>query len=457
MSSDLDKLKEALSILTKYNSVEEVLEAAGLSTLPLAQRYGIIGGIITFTLTISAVIALLVFGGSFDRIVEQSENTAPILMDPVEARLKRALILEELLEKREIMMGEKAKRKKDHPCEKDHSKLACRLMNAPPPKKATDYLGKEFEANYIEAYRVCQDKPGGDILSGVPEARFEAYARSYAGCGVYTDKSYRRSYGRLYEAVTCKDHKTEKKFSRHYDERPCDIVGRLVRLEPIDVDRHAHVLHEITCGEAEGENRAYDPNEVWGFVEYGPFSSSSDLAASPIFDITQNEAVFAIVNHKTEKLLGIIMITNDDPKNLKIQLEHPIMKPVASGSAEQIEACFLLLDRIFALGYRRIQLSLDTQDAVGKKLPGRLGFTFEGVLLKDMIVKDANRDSIIYGMLNSDWKKGARTTLFTNLHGDKANKVDTAIIAKGEEFDEQQRVLREQKNMEGSKTESSSK
>jgi len=159
--------------------------------------------------------------------------------------------------------------------------------------------------------------------------------------------------------------------------------------------------------------------------DFCPFSSSSDLAASPIFDITQNEAVFAIVNHKTEKLLGIIMITNDDPKNLKIQLEHPIMKPVASGSAEQIEACFLLLDRIFALGYRRIQLSLDTQDAVGKKLPGRLGFTFEGVLLKDMIVKDANRDSIIYGMLNSDWKKGARTTLFANLHGDKANKVDT--------------------------------
>jgi len=31
------------------------------------------------------------------------------------------------------------------------------------------------------------------------------------------------------------------------------------------------------------------------------------------------------------------------------------------------------------------------------------------------------------------------------------------MIAKGEEFDEQQRVLREQKNMEGSKTESSSK
>ena len=445
-SSDLDKLYAAISILTKFNSLDDILVATGLADLPLAQRYGIIGGVVTFTLTISTVIALLVFGGSFTRIAEQSAMQGEVMaMDPTQARLKRALIMEDLLEKRDAFMEDCDKDKTNHPMQDKYSKLARRLMNAPRPRTPNDYLAREYEANYIDAYRVCQDQPGGSVLSGLPEARFEAYARAYAGCGIYTDKSYRRSYGRMYEAVTCKDHKSEKKYSQHFEERPYDLVGKYVRLEPLDVKRHIEILYTITCGNAEGENRAYDPNEVWGFLSYGPFQSVSEMAVSPLFQKKEDEACFAIIDSKTDKLIGLISLTNDDPKNLKIQLEHPIVKPVAIGTAEQVEACFLLLDRLFALGYRRVQLSLDSQDAVGKKLPGRLGFTMEGMLLKDMIVKDANRDSVVYGLLNSDWKKGARTALFKNLHGDKAAKADIANVAREEETDEQKRVLAKQK------------
>ena len=103
------------------------------------------------------------------------------------------------------------------------------------------------------------------------------------------------------------------------------------------------------------------------------------------------------------------------------------------------------MDRLFALGYRRIQLSIDSMDTFAKKYCGRLGFTQEGMIPKDRIVKEANRDSLIYGMLNSDWSKGARAFLFKKLHGDKAMKSDIQNNKKEAELEQQAEYLSKQK------------
>ena len=38
----------------------------------------------------------------------------------------------------------------------------------------------------------------------------------------------------------------------------------------------------------------------------------------------------------------------------------------------------------------------------------RLGFSAEGVLHKHMVWREANRDSALYAMTNSDWRQGAQ-------------------------------------------------
>merc|ERR1712194_480132 len=150
-----------------------------------------------------------------------------------------------------------------------------------------------------------------------------------------------------------------------------DITGRTVRLEPIDVTRHAKSLHDITSGAIYSADKSFDPNLIWGFLDYGPFNNVKELSQSPIFQLQQdNEACFAIIENVTDKILGVIQLTNDDPKNLSIQIEPPIVKPSSDGTVESIEACFLLLDKLFALGYRRMQLAIDSQDAASRKLPG---------------------------------------------------------------------------------------
>jgi len=468
-SSDYDKLQEAIQSLLKLASLNDILDTFGISTLPTAQRYGIVFGCMTFILTISAVMILLVFGGSFRRIQEQEETGGASVPDAITARTNRPLLLERLLDVRERMM-------KDYNSKKDlqtSSKgatikttvLMKRLLIISPDlkgkKEASELIDEDddspsisgnsnipegYEQDYISAYRKCQDKPGGAIMTGHPEARFEAYARAHAGCGIHTSLSYRRSYARMYEAISCTNHTTFQKFEDLYTSRPMDITGRTVRLEPIDVTRHAKSLHDITSGAIYSADKSFDPNLIWGFLDYGPFNNVKELSQSPIFQLEQdNEACFAIIENVTDKILGVIQLTNDDPKNLSIQIEPPIVKPSSDGTVESIEACFLLLDKLFALGYRRIQLAIDSQDAASRKLPGRLGFTQEGLLAKHKIVKESNRDSFIYSMLNSDWDKGARAFLYKKLHGLKAQQADEINNLNECEKDEQERVLAEQK------------
>lgn len=468
-ASDFEKLQQAFATLGKLASIDDALEMFGLKDLPIAQRYGVFCGCIVFVLTVSAVMGLLVFGGSFQRIAEQAETGANTIPKAVEVRKGRPLLLERLLEARERMLAQYTK----EPVTEGPTVLTKLLVNESPDlkkgeeikrlidekegkgeidpdleKKREDlrkYLPDGFEEEYVEAYRRCQGRPGGPALPGQPEARFEAYARAFAGCSIHTTPKYRRSYGRLYENVACATHASEEKFRKTWFDRPGDIVGRAVRLEPLEVDRHLQEFYNITCGEAYHDKKAYNPEDIWAFREVGPFQTLDELRNSPIFQLKQNEASFVLYDNVTDRMCGIVSLKNDDPTNLSIVLDVPIVKPTSDGTVEQVEGCFLLLDRLFALGYRRVQYTADSMDMDGKRLAGRLGFTQEGLIPKHMIIKESSRDSVIYGMLNSDWDKGARSALFRKLHGDKALNFDISNEKKEGQYDDQQRILKAMK------------
>jgi RimJ/RimL family protein N-acetyltransferase len=444
--SDLDKLTSALSHLPSLTDPTSLLEAFGLTSLPQAQKYGILLGILTFTLTVGTVLTLLTLGGTWKRIELQEKSgevtTAP---DSVVQRKKRALILERLLENRYWMI-----QRYNEYSEDDKITSLNRLLMTTSPKNESD-VTPTYKVNYTKAYKQCQDRPGGEILGGLPESRFESYARAYAGCGERTSLHYRWSYARMYENTCCKSHETVERYQQLWKERGGDVIGVHVRLEGLDEGRHAREFYEITNGSSYGADKQYDPEEVWGFLEYGPFLSEKSLMESPLFQLQRNQAGFAIVDMITDRLLGLVQLTNDDPKNLNVQLELPITKPSSQDTLQITEACFLLLDRLFAYGYRRVQISIDTQDVRAKRLPRTLGFTQEGQIPKHRIIKEANRDSILYGMLNSDWDGGARGVLFKKLYGEAMLKTDRANRGKEEKAEEEERKLAEQKEVESKK------
>ena len=178
--SDLEKVLKSLEFITSVRSFDDVLSIFGLDNLPTAQKYGIIFGIITFTVTVSTVLALLVMGGSFKLIAEQSKTGGVAIPDAIEERVTRPLLLERLLEAQEFLL------KKYHPVQKTEGMtlLMKMFVNIAPDvakaqevtanfmvknesdKKKKDeklkaFIPEGYEQNYISAYRRCQDKPGG--------------------------------------------------------------------------------------------------------------------------------------------------------------------------------------------------------------------------------------------------------------------------------------------------------
>jgi len=187
---DLEKLRKAFSdIAVKFGSFDNVVEAFGLSSMPVAQRYGILFGCIVFVLTVTTVVMLLVLGGSFKRLAEQAETGEPTLLASHDARSKRPLLLETLLEGKDRMAKNYPDRDRQRISDGQVTNLTKMLLNVAPGSNIDDYFcagnddvveskkeaeddhdGKRhyipphYQENYQNAYRKCQDRPGGEFF-----------------------------------------------------------------------------------------------------------------------------------------------------------------------------------------------------------------------------------------------------------------------------------------------------
>lgn len=67
------------------------------------------------------------------------------------------------------------------------------------------------------------------------------------------------------------------------------------------------------------------------------------------------------------------------------------------------EAFYLLARKAFDGGYRRLEWKCDNLNDASKRAAVRLGHTFEGVFRQHMIIKDKNRDSAWFSILDKEW------------------------------------------------------
>lgn len=55
--------------------------------------------------------------------------------------------------------------------------------------------------------------------------------------------------------------------------------------------------------------------------------------------------------------------------------------------------------------YRRVEWRQDADNICGRKLAQQLGLELEGVLRKHMVLREANRDTALFAVTNSDWRE----------------------------------------------------
>ena len=171
--SDYDKIMQSLSTITSISSFDDVLSMFGLLHMPRVQRLGIAFGILTFVLTVCAVLTLLTLGGTWRRIEQQSRaGSSAIAPDSVSQRRGRALLMDRLLEMREWMMmtnypscgvvvGEEGGGRGGEGTTTTTPLTKMLMMAGPPNPRGIAPDDEGYEENYKAAYLRCQDKPGG--------------------------------------------------------------------------------------------------------------------------------------------------------------------------------------------------------------------------------------------------------------------------------------------------------
>ena len=155
---------------------------------------------------------------------------------------------------------------------------------------------------------------------------------------------------------------------------------------------------------------------------------------------------WAVVDKRTQMVIGVICLTNDDARNLTVEVGNVVTHVSYSSSVQLLEAMFLLMDRLFALGVRRIGAECDELDFERKKLlggNGGLGFEFEGIARKAGIRLGSNFDAVKFSFVNSDWEEGGRNRLYLKLWGAKAVSVEERW-RREEKEEERKKLVREE-------------
>jgi RimJ/RimL family protein N-acetyltransferase len=175
---------------------------------------------------------------------------------------------------------------------------------------------------------------------------------------------------------------------------PVTLVGRFGRLEKLDAARHGAALWDALRGH----------DWLWTYMFYGPFADEGGFRAwLAERESLQDPFYFAVVD-RADRPLGLAALMSVRPDMRVIEIGHILLSPALQRSALATEAQYLVARHVFeTLRYRRYEWKCDALNAASRAAAARLGFTFEGVFRRHMIVKGRNRDTAWYAMLDTEW------------------------------------------------------
>jgi RimJ/RimL family protein N-acetyltransferase len=97
------------------------------------------------------------------------------------------------------------------------------------------------------------------------------------------------------------------------------------------------------------------------------------------------------------------------PSHRTIEIGHVLFSPVLQRTTAATESIYLLMKHCFEdLNYRRVEWKANDLNEPSKRAALRLGFVFEGVFRKHMVVKGRNRDTAWFSVTDDEWEGGVK-------------------------------------------------
>lgn len=124
---------------------------------------------------------------------------------------------------------------------------------------------------------------------------------------------------------------------------PVTLVGRLVRLAPLDLARDIDALYAASNGQSvrvgDREAPAYDPETlVWRYMPAGPFGDATEMAATLRGQVEAADGLcLCVFDAPTDQPIGVVNYMNNMPAHLKVELGNIWYSPVVQRTGRTLK------------------------------------------------------------------------------------------------------------------------
>lgn len=175
------------------------------------------------------------------------------------------------------------------------------------------------------------------------------------------------------------------------------LNGEYCTLEPLDIPKHAESLYAAAVAPGMEDRHRWLP-----FDAPSDFDDFKHWMGDSINN-KDGSLYYSVVDKNTGKAEGRLALISVDPANGTIEFGQVQWGPKLERSRAATEAFYLCADYIFSLGYRRFVWRCNESNEPSSRAAVRLGFQYEGRFRNHMVLKGANRNTLWYSILDSEW------------------------------------------------------
>lgn len=174
------------------------------------------------------------------------------------------------------------------------------------------------------------------------------------------------------------------------------LKGKFVTLEALSQE-HTEELFKHLAGKENEHLFTYIPDPP--VYDLKSFEEAIDAKAN-----NKEWLFFAIIDPATRLAMGYVCLMNINLRMRSVEVGNVMFSSKMQRSPAGTECIYLLARYLFdELAYRRFEWKANHLNKKSRQAAERLGFTFEGIFRKHMIIKGRSRDSAYYSMLDDEW------------------------------------------------------
>lgn len=175
------------------------------------------------------------------------------------------------------------------------------------------------------------------------------------------------------------------------------LEGHHVLIVPVDPS-HADALYSQVSGPENAHLFTY-------LFDSPPTSLPSYRSSLAQNAQTTNPWSYTIILKSTSQPVGSISLMNMNLPNRVIEVGSILYAPALQRTPAATEVQYLLARYVFeTLGFRRYEWKCNDLNGPSKRAAGRLGFVYEGLFRRHMVLKGRSRDTAWFSVVDEEWE-----------------------------------------------------